>query len=147
VSCPAPQCKSFPQTRIIPTPLAALLQRPSTQQCDKWLQELQAVSNLARRVNSPYKGRNSPLRGASGRSSPVSPRTRATTEHGPRAEPVGGAASINPRVARLSQRFVAGLCLSSSIALTVNIHCPSPDLSTLNWTSSITKDAKMHWGL
>ena len=108
------------------------------------MQELQAVSNLARRVNSPYKGRNSPLRGASGRNSPVCPRTRATTEHGPRAELVGGAASISPRVARLSQRFVAGLCLSSSIGLIVNIDCPSPDLLTLQWTSLITKDAKVH---
>ncbi|DBA76192.1 hypothetical protein WJX77_003854 [Trebouxia sp. C0004] len=55
----------------------------------KRTKELQAVSNLARRVNSPYKGRISPLRGASGRNIPVSPRTRATTEHGPRAEPIG----------------------------------------------------------
>ncbi len=105
------------------------------------LKELQAASSPSRRVNSPFKARSSPLRGAIGRKSSNSPRTRAASQTSPvsprtRAfapsspdSPHGRAVSnehghyeqsLSRRVARISQRFgqhVSGwLCQSTAVS-------------------------------
>ena len=64
------------------------------------LQELQAASSPSRRVNSPFRGRASPLRGADGRRSPsASPRASADDSPQPGAfassSPEPGATASN----------------------------------------------------
>ena len=70
------------------------------------LQELQAASSPSRRVNSPFRGRASPLRGPDGRRTPsASPRAAALASDSPQA---GATASDSPQPGATASNISSG---------------------------------------